>query len=506
MEELDVLVVGAGLSGIAAGHALLEHCPWADWAIFEARGAIGGTWDLFRYPGVRSDSDMFTLGFTFHPWDRERAIAEGADIRAYLQETARRFGIDRRIRFHHRVLAAEWSTETARWQVQAERTDTGEPVELTCRFLLGCSGYYRYDQGYLPAFPGMAEYRGQLVHPQFWPEDLPVAGRRICVIGSGATAMTLVPALAERGAQVTMVQRSPTYVTSLPAVDPVAAALRRRFPTRLSAPLVRWYKALTTQGFYRLSRRWPGLVRRMLLEQVRRQLPEGYDVARHFTPRYDPWDQRLCVVPNGDLFAAIRSGRVEVVTDEIETFTPEGLRLRSGRELEADVVVTATGLELLFLGGIELRVDGESVDPATRLTYKGMMLEGVPNLAFCIGYVNASWTLKCELTCEAVCRILRTMREKGATCVTPVHDGDPGPARPLLDLTSGYVQRALDRMPRQGSRFPWQVHQSFLKDYRAMKLSPVEDGVLRFSAPDRERAEAPLVGASSASGGVRAAS
>jgi monooxygenase len=489
MEELDVVVVGAGLSGIAAGHALAARCPWVNWAILEARGAIGGTWDLFRYPGVRSDSDMFTLGFTFAPWTGEKAIAAGEDIRAYLEDTARRFGIDRQIRFHHKVVAAEWSSAEARWQVRVERTDTGEQVALRCRFLLACSGYYRYDQGYLPAFPGLERYQGQVVHPQFWPEDLEVAGRRFCVIGSGATAMTLVPALAARGATVTMVQRSPTYVTSLPEVDPVATALRRRLPTRLAAPVVRWYKALSTQGFYRLSRRWPGLVRRLLLEGVRRQLPEGFDVERHFTPRYDPWDQRLCVVPNGDLFAAIRERKVTVVTDEIATFTETGVQLRSGQEVQADVVVTATGLELLFLGGMALSVDGDPVDLASRLTYKGMMLEGVPNLAFCIGYVNASWTLKCELTCEAVCRILTAMRAKGATCVTPLHQGPPEPTRPLLDLTSGYVQRALDRMPKQGSRFPWQVHQSFLKDYRAMKLSPVDDGVLCFSAPDRNPAQ-----------------
>jgi len=482
-EHLDVLVVGAGLSGVGAGYHLQTRCPWATFAIFEARGAIGGTWDLFRYPGVRSDSDMFTLGYSFRPWQRPEAIADGTAIRRYIEDTARESGVASRIRFHHRVVRASWSSEDACWHVTAVQTDTGETVELTCGFLFACSGYYRYDHGYLPEFAGTERFRGTIVHPQAWPEDLDYAGKRVVVIGSGATAVTLVPSMARTAAHVTMLQRSPTYLASLPSTDPAARLLARVLPPRWSAPAIRWYKALTTQAFYQLSRRHPALVKRILLGMARRQLPPGYDLTTHFTPRYDPWDQRLCVVPDGDLFAAIRRGAVSVVTDRIATFTERGLLLESGTELDADVVVTATGLELLFLGGIELEVDGAPVEVSDRLVYKGMMLEGVPNLAVAVGYTNASWTLKCDLTCDYVCRLLQHLRTTGMRQCTPVnHDPEVIP-RPLLTLTSGYIQRAADRFPKQGSKFPWQVHQSYLRDYRALKLSRVDDGAMVFSNP-----------------------
>jgi cation diffusion facilitator CzcD-associated flavoprotein CzcO len=482
-DHFDVLIVGAGLSGIGAAHYLQTECPWATYAIFEARDAIGGTWDLFRYPGIRSDSDMFTLGYAFRPWDGKKAIADGPSILQYIKDTAAESGIDQHIRFNHRIRRADWSTEDCQWNITAERTDTGETVQLTCGFLFSCSGYYRYDHGYLPDFAGMDQFEGTIVHPQAWPQDLDYAGKRVVVIGSGATAVTLVPAIASDAAHVTMLQRSPSYIASLPAQSPVADILRRALPSRLSGPAIRWFLALGTQAFFQVSRRRPELVKRMLRKGVQRQLPRGYDVDTHFTPRYNPWDQRLCVVPNGDLFKTIKAGTASVVTDHIDTFTPRGLRLKSGSELEADIVVTATGLELLFIGGIRLSVDGEEVELPSKLTYKGMMLEGVPNLALAIGYTNASWTLKCDLTCDYVCRLLNHMRATEQRQCTPVNQDASVTAAPLLGLSSGYVQRSAHLFPKQGSKFPWQVYQSYLRDYRALKLHGVTDDGMVFSNP-----------------------
>ena len=496
MEHLDVLIVGAGLSGIGAGHHIQAETPWASYAIFEARDAIGGTWDLFRYPGIRSDSDMFTLGYSFRPWDGEKSIADGPSILQYIKDTAAAEGIDQHIRFNHRIVRADWSTDDAVWHVTAERTDTGEQIELTAGFVFSCSGYYRYDKGYQPDFPGMDRFQGTIVHPQAWPEDLDHAGKRVVVIGSGATAVTLIPSMAETAAHVTMLQRSPTYITSLPAKDPIADLLRKVLPSSASGPAIRWYKALTTQAFFQLSRRRPQLVKTLLRKGVERQLPKGYDVDTHFTPRYDPWDQRLCVVPNGDLFRAIKAGRASVVTDHVETFTEHGIRLQSGQELEADVIVTATGLELLFIGGIDVSVDGEPVDLPSKLTYKGMMLEGVPNFALAVGYTNASWTLKCDLTCDYVTRLLNHLRATGMRQATPVNSDPTVEAAPLLGLTSGYVMRAADRFPKQGSKFPWQVHQSYLRDYRALKMSGVEDDAMVFSNPVPVPAATPVAAAS----------
>ena len=482
-EHLDVLVVGAGLSGIGAGHYLQAECPWASYAIFEARDAIGGTWDLFRYPGIRSDSDMYTLGYSFRPWDGEKAIADGASILQYIKDTAAEEGIDQHIRFQHRITAADWSTPDGCWHVTAERTDTGEVIELTAGFIFSCSGYYRYDHGYQPDFDGLDRYQGTVVHPQAWPEDLDYAGKRIVVIGSGATAITLIPSLAERAAHVTMLQRSPTYIVSVPAKNPLTRLLKLVLPDRIAATTMRWIMAVGTQSTYFNSKRRPALVKRVLRRGLARQLPKGYDIDTHFTPSYDPWDQRLCVVPDGDLFKAIRRGTASVVTDHIETFTETGIRLKSGEELEADIVVSATGLELLFVGGIDVTVDGAEIDVSERLTYKGMMLEGVPNIALAIGYTNASWTLKCDLTCDYVMRLLNHLHENGLRQCTPVNrDASVSPA-PLLGLSSGYIQRAEDRFPKQGSRFPWQVHQSFIRDYRAMKLKGVEDEAMVFSNP-----------------------
>ncbi len=489
VDHLDVLVVGAGLSGIGAGHFLQDECPWASYAIFEARDAIGGTWDLFRYPGIRSDSDMYTLGYSFRPWHGRKTIADGESILDYIRETARVEGIDAHIRYRHRVVAADWSSEDARWQVTADRTDADGDVErvtLTARFIFSCSGYYRYDRGHQPDFPGLDDFGGRVVYPQFWPEDLDVAGKNVVVIGSGATAITLVPSLAvpapgPGAAKVTMLQRSPTYVLAVPGQNPLVHLFQKIAPARISGPIIKWVHALVTQGFFHLSRRHPNLVRRLLMGLMRLWLPRGFDVGTHFNPSYDPWDQRLCVVPDGDLFRAIRAGRVDVATDHIDTFTADGIRLQSGQHLDADVVVSATGLELLFIGGIELSVDGEAVDVADKLTYKGMMLEDVPNLTMAVGYTNASWTLKCDLTCRYVTRLLNQLRESGDRQCTPRNvDGAVSP-EPLLGLQSGYIQRAADRFPKQGSRAPWRVHQSYLADYRALQGSEVTDGVMEFT-------------------------
>ena len=491
VEHLDVLIVGAGLSGVAAGHYVKANCPWASYAVLEARGDIGGTWDLFRYPGIRSDSDMFTLGYSFRPWPGEHSLGDGASIRSYIKETAAAEGVDRRIRFHHRVVRADWSTDDARWHVVAERSDTGDTVELTCRFLLSCAGYYRYDHGHLPDFPGMDRFRGTLVHPQQWPEDLDYAGRRVVVIGSGATAVTLVPAMAETAGHVTMLQRSPSYVASIPGRNPVVVLLRRVLPRRWADPAIRWFNAVLTQGFYQLSRRRPELVKRMLRRGQLRELPPGYPVDTHFRPRYNPWDQRMCFVPNGDLFAAIRNGTASVVTDHVDTFTETGIRLRSGAELEADIVVTATGLEMLFLGGMRLTVDGAPVDPAGRLVYKGMMLQDVPNLAVAVGYTNASWTLKCELTCDYATRLLSHLHATGLRQCTPVNHDPSVTPQPLMGLSSGYIQRAEHLLPKSGSKFPWQVHQSYLRDYRALKTSGLHDDAMVFSNPEPAAAAEP---------------
>ncbi|MFZ0251067.1 MAG: NAD(P)/FAD-dependent oxidoreductase [Acidimicrobiales bacterium] len=479
--HLDVLIVGAGLSGIGAGHYLQTECPWADYAIFEARDAIGGTWDLFRYPGIRSDSDMHTLGYSFRPWDGEKSIADGDSILQYIKDTARESGVERHIRFGHRIVAAEWSTPDSLWHITAERTDTHEVIGITASFLFSCTGYYRYDHGYLPDFAGMDDFTGTIVHPQAWPAGLDCAGKKVVVIGSGATAVTLVPALAQSASHVTMLQRSPTYIASLPEKSPVVALLRKVLPAKQAGIAAKWFHAVLTQAFYQVSRKYPKLVRRMLSKGLERQLPAGYDIATHFTPRYDPWDQRFCAVPNGDLFKALSSGAASVVTDRIERFTTTGILLASGEELQADVIVTATGLELLFLGGIALSVDGEPVDPATRLTYKGMMIEGVPNLALAIGYTNASWTLKCDLTCDYVCRLLNSMRERGLTRCVPRNRDASAASGPILGLTSGYIQRSAHLLPKQGTKHPWKVHQSYLRDYRALKMSDVDDSVMEFS-------------------------
>jgi monooxygenase len=476
--DFDVLIVGAGLSGVGAACHLTMKCPGKSYAVLEARGAIGGTWDLFRYPGIRSDSDMYTLGYIFRPWREAKAIADGSDIRAYVEETAAEHGVTPHIRFGHRVRRADWSSAAARWTVEAEHD--GEIVRFTCRFLIMGSGYYDYGEGHRPTFEGEADFAGRIVHPQFWPEELDWSGKRVVVIGSGATAVTLVPEMAKRAAHVTMLQRSPSYVVSRPSVDGIAERLKRWLPATLAYRLTRLKNVALTMFFFNLARRRPAKVKEKLVALVRDELGPGFDVETHFTPRYNPWDQRVCLVPDGDLFAAIREGKVSIETGAIERFEPEGLRLASGRTLPADVIVTATGLKIKLMGGAEIAVDGRVQDLSQALTYKAIMFSGVPNLAFIFGYTNASWTLKADLAADYVCRLANHMDKKGFVSATPVAGAEVRPV-PFLDFTSGYVQRALGTLPRQGDRKPWRLNQNYLLDALALKLGRVEDGTLRFS-------------------------
>ncbi len=484
--------MGAGLSGIDAAHHLQTLCPGKSYVILEQRERIGGTWDLFRYPGIRSDSDMLTMGYSFRPWTNPKAISPGDAIRDYITDTARDEGIERHIRFQHRIERASWSSQEARWTVEAVRTLPGglpggqdEPVTLTCGFLFSCAGYYRYSAGYTPEFPEAARFTGRIVHPQAWPEDLDYAGKRVVIIGSGATAVTLLPSMARTAAHVTMLQRSPTYIVSMPEQDAVANWLRGKLPAMWAHRLSRWKNVAFTMYVYQLARRFPEFVKTGILKKVQEQLGPDYDVATQFTPRYNPWEQRLCLVPNGDLFEAIKAGRASVVTDGIERFTEKGIQLKSGRELEADIIVTATGLVMQAFGGAELMVDGCPVEPGKSLAYKGVMMSGVPNLASVFGYINASWTLKADLICEWVCRLLNVMDEKGVRQVTP-KAMDQTPAAPFVEnFSSGYVARALANWPKQGSKPPWRVHQNYLRDTISLRWSPVADQALEFSNPPK---------------------
>jgi cation diffusion facilitator CzcD-associated flavoprotein CzcO len=483
-EHFDVLIIGAGLSGIGAGYHLQTKCPSKSFVILEGRDAIGGTWDLFRYPGIRSDSDMFTLGYSFKPWTEPKAIADGPRILNYVCETAAENGIDKKIRYGHCVKRASWSTPDARWTVEAERIageGATETETFTCNFLFSCAGYYKYEDGYTPEFAGAADFAGRVIHPQKWPEDLDYAGKRVVVIGSGATAVTLVPEMAKTAGHVTMLQRSPTYVVSRPAQDPLANKLRRNLPAKLAYHLIRWRNVLWGMYFFQLSRRKPAEVKRLILGGVRMALGPDYDIATHFTPRYNPWDQRLCLVPDGDLFNSIRESRASVVTKEIDTFTKNGVRLKDGSALPADIIVTATGLVLEVLGGLQVSVDGREVDFASKLTYKGMMYADVPNLASSFGYTNASWTLKCDLTCEYVCRLINYMDRHNYRQCMP-HNADAAiEALPSLDFSSGYVQRAVAKMPKQGSKRPWRLYQNYALDIVTLRFGKIDDGVMQYS-------------------------
>lgn len=487
VEHFDVVIVGAGISGIGAAWHLQNRCPDRSFVILEGRENIGGTWDLFRYPGIRSDSDMYTLGFGFKPWTAAKAIADGPAILSYLNETMRENGIERHVRLSHRVVSAEWSTPDARWLVEVERGADRERVRFSCNFLHLCSGYYNYQRGHTPEFAGAPDFKGRIVHPQFWPEALDYAGKRVVVIGSGATAVTLVPEMAKQAAHVTMLQRSPTYVVSRPSEDAVAEWLKKRLPPKAAYAAVRWKNVLLGQFFFSRARKYPAKAKERLLGWAREHLGEEM-VARHFTPTYNPWDQRLCLVPDADLFAALKKGDASVVTDRIDRFTADGILLESGETLPADIIVTATGLELQLMAGIELAIDGARVDPARSLNYKGMMFSDIPNLALSFGYTNASWTLKADLTAGYLCRLLNTMRERGLRQATPRLGDEPLEVVPFLDFTSGYVTRAMDKFPKQGSKAPWRLHQNYLKDVFALRHGSIDDH-MEFSNPEPGRAK-----------------
>jgi monooxygenase len=481
--HFDVLVVGAGLSGISAAWHLQTRCPDRSYAVLEAREAMGGTWDLFRYPGIRSDSDMYTLGYRFRPWRDPKAIADGPAIRSYIEDTAQEFGITPMIRFQHRVVRAEWSSSDARWTVHVEAGPEARPLRLTCGFLYACTGYYRYDRGYLPQWPDMERFQGRLVHPQHWPDDLDYRDQRVVVIGSGATAITLVPAMLEgpgAASHVTMLQRSPTYVVRQPGEDRIANALRRIFGAKVAYVLSRWKNVVRQMFYYSLARRRPDLMKRIIRNGVRIALGEDYPVDTHFAPRYDPWDERLCIAPDGDFFYAIRSGRASVVTDQVESFTETGVQLASGEHLDADIIVAATGLQVELLSGMTLTVDGRPVALSETLSYKGMMYSDIPNLVSAFGYTNASWTLKCDLVAEHVCRLLNHMARRGLVQVTPRRNDPSMVEEPALDLTSGYIQRALPSLPSQGSKRPWRLHQNYVMDLLALRFGRVDEPALEF--------------------------
>ncbi|WP_319452674.1 MULTISPECIES: NAD(P)/FAD-dependent oxidoreductase [unclassified Mycobacterium] len=479
-EHLDVLIIGAGISGISAAWHLQDRCPTKSYAILERRENLGGTWDLFKYPGIRSDSDMFTLGFRFKPWTSEKAIADGPDILSYVKEAAAENGIDEHIRYGRKVVAADWSEADNRWTLTVDRD--GNEEQLTCSFLFACSGYYNYDEGYSPKFEGSEDFAGTIVHPQHWPTDLDYQGKKIVVIGSGATAVTLIPALIASGAgHVTMLQRSPSYIGSLPDVDPIAVQVNKFLPEKAAHVVNRWKAIGFATAQYQLARNFPKYFRKTLLTMAKRRLPEGYDVEKHFGPRYNPWDQRLCLAPNGDLFKTIRKGQADVVTDTIEKFTKTGIKLDSGAELDADIIVTATGLNMQLLGGLTPTLNGEPIDLTKLMTYKGLMFSGIPNFAITFGYTNASWTLKADLVSEFVCRVLNYMDAKGFDTVVPEHPGASVDEQPFMDFTPGYFQRSMDLLPKSGSKAPWRLKQNYLLDLRLIRQGKVDEESLHFT-------------------------
>lgn len=480
-DHFDVLIVGAGLSGIGAAHELQRNCPGKSFAILEMRDAIGGTWDIHRYPGIRSDSDMFTFGYKWRPWASDQTLADGPAILQYIRDTATEAGIDKHIRFGLKVVRGSWSTDDAHWTLDAVETATGETKQFTAKFVYVCSGYYRYDEGHIPDFPGIESFNGEVLHPMNWPENYDYAGKRVVVIGSGATAVTLVPAMADKAAHVTMLQRSPTYVATVPARDPLARVTRRILPEKKAYVVNRWRAILQQVVVFQLSQRFPRQMKKFFIGLAKRQLPEGYDIDTHFTPSYNPWDQRLCAVPGGDLFKAISEGKASVVTDTIDTFTETGVKLSSGHELAADIVVTATGFNLMMMGEAELVVDGETVDLTKHMAYRGLMLDDIPNHAFTIGYTNSSWTLKADLVSSYVSRLLNHMDQHGYDVVV-AHNDDPGvQLRPILDFGAGYVQRSLAALPKQGSKGPWKLSMSYPADWYNLPRSPIDDGVLKFT-------------------------
>ena len=480
IEKVDVLIIGAGLAGIGGACQLRRQCPNHSFTILESRETSGGTWDLFRYPGFRSDSDMYTYSYGFKPWKDKSTIAEGHKILSYIREAAAEYDVERHIRYQHKVIAANWSTSENRWLVTAERSDTGERVTVSCMFMFNCCGYYDYDQGYTPEFAGRDEFKGQLFHAQHWPEDLDYSDKRVVVVGSGATAVTLVPAMAEDTSSLVMLQRTPTYIANVPGEDPLGIKLRKCLPDSWTFRLIRWKKVMFQIYVYRLSRKKPKALKKFLLGQVKQALGPDYDVATHFTPPYNPWDQRLCAVPDGDMFEVIRKGRAEVVTDHVDSFNAEGIQLKSGRQLDADIVVLATGLNLKFAGGIVHSIDDKEIDITEHFIYRGMMFSDLPNLAFTVGYTNSSWTLKTDLTSNYVCRLLKKMERGNYATVTPSLNGDVEEV-PLLDFDAGYVLRARDQMPKNGDRLPWKNYQDYIRDFIGLRLGRLRDKELEFS-------------------------
>ncbi|MDF2446815.1 MAG: FAD-containing monooxygenase EthA [Moraxellaceae bacterium] len=489
VEHVDVLIIGAGLSGIGAGCHLTRECPKKSFAILEARNASGGTWDLFRYPGIRSDSDMFTLGYNFKPWTNTKSIADGPDIRAYIREAAAEHGVDKKIRYGIKVRRASWDSHSALWTVEAEKVGSGEKLTFTAGFVMSCTGYYNYDHGYEPVFAGRENFKGQIVHPQKWPEDLDYVGKKVVVIGSGATAVTLIPSMTDKAALVTMLQRSPTYVLSVPLIDPMVEKMREFLPEKAVYRITRARNVAITLGLYKFSRAKPQAMRRFILSRIRRSLGADYDMT-HFSPSYNPWDERLCAVPNGDMFKAIRKGKAAVVTDHIDHFTETGIQLKSGQHLDADIIITATGLDLQMMGGMDVRVDGQPYNPGEKMYYKGVMFEDLPNFGMTFGYTNASWTLKADLTSEYICRLLKLMDKKGVRLVTPRNHDASVHQEEMIGLASGYIQRAAGKLPKQGNKAPWRLNQNYTLDLMALRFGKMEDGVLEFGSPVRRRATA----------------
>ncbi|WP_166907050.1 NAD(P)/FAD-dependent oxidoreductase [Mycobacterium sp. DL440] len=479
-EHFDVVIVGAGISGISTAWHLQDRCPTKSYVLLERRENIGGTWDLFKYPGIRSDSDMFTLGFRFKPWESAKSIADGQSIWNYINEAADENGIRNHIRTGHRVLSVDWSDADNRWTVSVEHN--GEAKQITASFLSVCSGYYNYDEGYSPEFPGAENFKGQIVHPQHWPEDLDYTGKKMVVIGSGATAITLIPSLVSGGVgHVTMLQRSPTYVGSLPLVDPVAVKTNKYLPKDLAHFVNRWKQIGYSTGQYQIARRFPSIFKQFLRKMGTRRLPQDFDYDKHFSPSYAPWDERVCLAPNGDLFKAIRSGKAGVVTDTIDTFTETGIKLTSGEELQADIIVTATGLNMQLFGGAVAYRNGQPIDLTESMTYKGLMLSGVPNMAITFGYTNASWTLKADLVSEFICRVLNYMDANGFDRVEPQHPGGSVDELPFMDFTPGYFRRAMDTLPKSGSEAPWKLKQNYFFDMRTIRYGKVDEESLLFT-------------------------
>ncbi|GAA6155666.1 NAD(P)/FAD-dependent oxidoreductase [Pyruvatibacter sp. HU-CL02332] len=488
-EHIDVLIVGAGISGVGAGYHLKANSPGKSFAILEGRETMGGTWDLFKYPGIRSDSDMYTLGYSFRPWTDPKAIADGPSILKYVKDTAREHGIDKHIRFSHKVISADWSTPDALWHIKAERGPLKEPVNFTANFLFMCGGYYNYDEAFTPDFEGREDFKGEVIHPQFWPEDMDYSGKKVVVIGSGATAMTLVPSMTDKAAHVTMLQRTPTYVVSRPGTDAFANFMRKYLPSKLAYGITRWKNVLMGMYFYRMCMKQPAKVKDYLLGMVREEMGDE-EVKKHFTPTYNPWDQRVCLVPDSDLYGALKSGKASVVTDHIDRFTENGIKLKSGETLDADIIVTATGLKLQVWNGLDVSVDGKLMTASDTMAYKGFMYSGIPNMASSFGYTNASWTLKCDLTCEYVCRLLNHMDAKGLDQATPSFTEGDVEVEPWLDLKSGYVQRAMESFPKQGSKTPWKLHQNYAKDLVMLRFGSLHDDGMVFSKKPAAKAAA----------------